>query len=455
MKINTSIHQFQKQLLAPAMQQSIETLLLPLAELNASINQELQDNPLLEIDEEQQKALQDLQRDGLLKILEYSSQMHNMPAREYFSDDEAFEKMPIKMEVSLEDKLLQQLRMELSDPIEIKLGEFIIGSLDEDGYLRATCEEIAEATGIVDVLRVEYILKVVQNFEPIGIASRNLRECLLSQVPLRVNGNNAFVAPIIENYLEELGRRKFQKIARKLGASIDAVKEASRLISLLEPKPARNYRPLKANIYIKPDILITKDKNDQYEVRINREGNPPLRVNTYYQRMLQRKNLSNEERSFIREKLKSALYFMKSVGQRGQTIVKITEYILEKQKDFFEHGHMSLVPMTLKDVAHSIDRNESTISRAVTNKYVDTPAGLYPLKFFFSQGLGDNGNGAVASRSIKEEIKELIGSEDKTSPLSDQTIQDHFRQKDVIIARRTISKYRQTLRILPSHLRKS
>jgi len=368
------------------MQQSIETLLLPLAELNASIDQELQNNPLLEIDEEKQKILQEQQKDELLKILEFSSQMRRIPLREYSSDDEPLEDRPIKMEVSLEDQLLQQLRVELSDPLEIKLGEFIIGSLDEDGYLQTTCEEIARAIGVDDILRVEYILKIIQNFEPTGIASRNLRECLLSQVHLRYNGNSEFVIPIIENHLEELGRKKFQEIARKLKTSVDTVKEAGRLIALLEPKPARNYRPIKANLYIKPDIFITKDENDQYHVRVNQDGNPPLRINAYYQRLLHRNNLSNEERSFIREKLKNALYYIKSVGQRGQTIVRITEYILEKQKDFFEHGHMSLVPMTLKDVAQTIDRNESTISRAVTNKYVDTPSGLLPLKFFFFTG---------------------------------------------------------------------
>lgn len=455
MKINTSIHQIQKQLLAPAMQQSIETLLLPLAELNASIDQELQDNPLLEIDEEKQNALREQQKDELLKILELSGQMHNAPTREFFSDDETLEERPIKMEVSLEDELLQQLRIELSDPLEIKLGEFIIGSLDEDGYLRATCEEIAEAIGIEDILRVEYILKIIQNFEPIGIASRNLKECLLSQVHLRWNGNGDLIANIIENYLEELGRKKFLKIAKKSGTSVDAVREAARLISLLEPRPARNYRPIKANLYIKPDIFITKDENEQYHVRINQDGNRPLRINASYQRLLQKNNLNNEERSFIREKLKNALYFIKSVEQRGQTIVRISEYILKKQRDFFEYGHTSLVPMTLKDIAQTIDRNESTISRAVTNKYVDTPSGLFPLKYFFSQGVAENGSGAVTSRSVKEEIKELIETEDKTSPLSDQTIQNHFKRKDVNIARRTISKYRNTLRILPSHLRKN
>lgn len=455
MKINASIHQAQKQLLAPAMQQSIETLLLPLAELNTSINQELQDNPLLEIDEEKQKILREQQMDELLKALESSGQMRNMPPREHFSDDETLEERPIKMEVPLEDELLQQLRIELSDPLEIKLGEFIIGSLDEDGYLQATCEEIAIAVGIDNILRVEYILKIIQNFEPTGIASRNLKECLLSQIHFRCNGNSNLVTSIIKNYLEELGRKKFREMARKLGVSVDDVKEAARIISLFEPKPARNYRPIRANLYIKPDVLIAKDENDQYRIRINQDGNPPLRINAYYRRLLQKKNLSNEEKSFIREKLKNALYFIKSVEQRGQTIVRITEYILEKQKGFFENGHMSLVPMTLKDVAQTIDRNESTISRSVTNKYVDTPSGLFPLKFFFSQGITENGNGVIASRSIKEEIKELIESENKTSPLSDQTIQDYFKRKDINIARRTISKYRHTLRILPSYLRKN
>ena len=455
MKINTSIHQIQKQLLAPAMQQSIETLLLPLAELNASIDQELQDNPLLEIDEEKQNALREQQKDELLKILELSGQMYNAPIREFFSDDETLEERPIKMEVSLEDELLQQLRIELSDPLEIKLGEFIIGSLNEDGYLQATCEEIAKGTGIEDILRVEYILKIIQNFEPVGIASRNLKECLLSQVHLRYNGNSVLITNIIENHLEELGRKKFLKIARKSGTSVDAVREAARFISLLEPRPARNYRPIKVNLYIKPDIFITKDENEQYHVRINQDGNRPLRINASYQRLLQKKNLNNEERSFIREKLKNALYFIKSVEQRGQTIVRIAECILDKQRDFFEYGHTSLVPMTLKDIAQTIDRNESTISRAVTNKYVDTPSGLFPLKFFFSQGVAENGNGVVTSRSVKEEIKELIETEDKTSPLSDQTIRDHFKRKDMNIARRTISKYRNTLRILPSHLRKN
>lgn len=454
MKINTSFQQIQKQLLSPAMQQSIETLLLPLAELDISIEQELQNNPLLELDEEKLKYLEE-QKEELLKAIEYSSHVRNTSTSDFPSHDEILEDRPIKMETTLEDELLVQLRVELSDPLEIMIGESIIGSLDEDGYLNATCEEIAAMAGIDDLVRVEYILKIIQNFEPIGIASRNLRECLLSQAQFRCNGNSTLIIKIIENHLEDLGRKKFHDIARKCAAPLNDVKATARLIAKLEPKPARNHRPIKANLYIKPDIFIVRDENNQYKVQVNNTGNLPLRINVHYQKMLRQNKLNKEEKVFIRERLNNALYFIKSIEQRGQTITRITEQILEKQMAFFENGHMSLVPMTLKDIAHKIDRNESTISRAITNKYVDTPRGLFPMKFFFSQGISENGNGQIASRSIKEEIKELVEAENKTDPLSDQSIQDYFKGKDVNIARRTISKYRQNLRILPSHLRKS
>lgn len=455
MKINTSLQQSQKQLLAPAMQQSIEMLLLPLVELNMSIDQELQNNPLLEIDEEKLKSSQENQKDELAALLEYSRHNHHFLPREHSADDEILEDKPIKMEVSLEEQLLQQLRMDLSDPLEIRIGEFIIGSLDEDGYLKATCEEIAQAAGTDDLVRVEYILKIVQNFEPTGIASRSLKECLLSQVKARCNGNGELIKKIIEGHLDELGRKKYQEIARSSGASLDAVKEAAKAIAVFEPKPARNYRPIKASLYVKPDIFITKDNENNYHILINNDGIPPLRVNSHYQKMLLRDSLTREEKNFIREKLKNALHFMKSIEQRGHTIEKITRYILEKQKEFFEKGHMYLAPMSLKDIAQTIDRNESTISRAIANKYMDTPQGLYPLKFFFSQGVCETGKGAVASRGIKEEIKELVDTENKSEPLSDQTIQEYFKRKDIHLSRRTVSKYRQNLRILPSHLRKN
>lgn len=455
MNIIASTQQIQKQLLAPAMQQSIEMLLLPLTELNLCIDQELQNNPLLEIDEEKLKSVQMLSSEELLRMFDSSRQARNLPFSQNSIDDEILEEKPIRMETSLEDDLLQQLRIELSDPLDIRIGEMIIGSLNEDGYLNTTCEEIAHLLGIEDILRVEYILTVIQNFEPAGIASRNLKECLLSQVKQGCNGSSELIQEIIENHLKELGCKKFHEIARKLGAPLEEVKNAARLIALFEPKPARNYRPIKTCLYIKPDIFVKKDENDTYRIEINEDGIPPLRVSGYYQKMLRANNLGEKEKEFIREKIKNAIFFIKSIEQRGQTITRICEYILEKQKNFFEHGHAYLVPMTLKDIARSIDRNESTVSRAISNKYMDTPQGTFPLKFFFSQGVPGSDNGKVASRSIKEEIKELVESEDKSTPLSDQEILEHFKGKGTTIARRTISKYRKTLKILPSNLRKN
>lgn len=454
MNISTSVQQTQKQFLAPAMRQSIEMLLLPLTELNLSIDQELQNNPLLEIDEEKLKLAEAQSTDEMLKMLDFSRQSWNLPFSNHSSDDEMVEDRPIRMETCLEDELLQQLRIELYDPLDIRIGEMIIGSLNEDGYLNVTCEEIADTLGIDNLLRVEYILTVVRNFDPVGIASRDLKECLLSQVKLRCNGNSGLARKIVENYLPELGRKKFLKIAKKCGVSAEAVKKTARLIALFEPKPARNYRPIKTSLYIRPDIFVKKDGNDQYHVEVNRDGIPPLRVNGQYRKMLRKNNLGEKEKKFIREKLKNALFYIKSIEQRGSTITGISKYILEKQRDFFENGHRSLVPMTLKDIAHAIDRNESTVSRAISNKYIDTPQGTFPLKFFFSQGVPGNSKGYVASRSIKEEVKELTDSEDKSSPLSDQDIQNHFNKNGTTIARRTISKYRQALKILPSHLRK-
>jgi len=455
MKITTTLRQSQKQLLAPAMQQSIETLLLPIIELNTTIDQELQNNPLLEIDEERLNAQPTSIKDELQKIIEYTNNRTQIQ-QEHGQDDETLEERPIQMETCLEDKLLQQLRMELTDPLEIHIGELIIGNLNEDGYLTTSCEEIAQNIGIDNVVYVEYILRIIQNFDPIGIGARDLKECLLLQVKSRCNGNSHLIYKIINHHLKNLSRHKHQDIARKLKVQVDEVKEAARIITLFEPRPARNYRPIQTNLYIKPDIYVIQDENQQFKTIINKDGIPPLRINLQYQKMLEQGHLKEEDRNFIREKLKNALYFIKSIEQRGQTVRKIAEYIVEKQKGFFEEGHRALVPLTLKDVAQAIDRNESTISRAVNGKYMDTKQGLLPLKFFFSQGIQkkNKDKDCVTSRSIKEEIKKMIKYENTCSPLSDQEIQNRFKKTGLTIARRTVSKYRQNLNILPSHLRR-
>lgn len=459
MQVRVLPQQIQKTILAPVMQQSIEVLLLAVTELNLSIEQELQSNPLLEISEEA-PALQKPEP-GFKEAVFYGNDLGRSLRAQYSPDDEAVEDMPVKIEFSLEETLLSQLRVESLDPLELKIGEYFIGNLDEDGYLKITCEEVAAALGIQDRELIERVLKIVQGFEPPGIASRTLQECLSIQLAaLRPARHDIYLA-IITNHLQDLGHKRFPQISKDIGISLPEIKEAANFIAGLEPKPARNYRPIRSAIYIQPDVCILKDKERGYYVEVSREGIPALRVNAYYRNLLGRAGLSEKDRAFIQEKFHNATNFIKSIEQRGHTLRRIAEYVLIKQMAFFDRGE-DLIPMVLKDVAQAISRNESTISRAISSKYIDTPCGLFPMKFFFSQGIhqisglaaSDDAPGSVASRSIKEEIQNIIIDEDKSAPLSDQDIQHYFKRRNMQIARRTISKYRQSLRILPSNLRK-
>ena len=450
--------QIQRQILAPLMQQSIEILMLPLLDLNLSIEQELQNNPLLEINEENPEPLssETADQEFLRRLDDWAGSLRDLPFPEHFTDDEIVEERPVKTEVSLEDSLMRQVHVEFTDPSDIQIGECIIGNLDEDGYLKATIEEIAQSAHAADAEQVERVLSVIHGFEPCGIAGRTLGECLLIQMKDKDCENKDLVLRIIQNHLNELGCKKYRDIIKATESSLAEVKKAAHVIATLEPRPARNHRPVKAHIFIKPDVLIAEGNDSGYKIEINKEGIPSLRISARYRDLLHQKNLSPQDREFIADKLKKAVNFVRSIELRGHTLRKITEYILEKQGSFFEHGSQALVPMTLKDVAQAIGRNESTISRAVQDKFVDTPqGGILAMKFFFSQGLPETDNGtSVASRSVKEEIKTMIREEDKSSPLSDQEIQEHFTRRRMQIARRTVSKYRLGLRILPSNLRK-
>lgn len=449
--------QIQRQILAPLMQQSIEILMLPLLDLNLSIEQELQNNPLLEVNEENPETLssETADQEFLRRLDDWAGSLRDLPFPEHSTDDEIVEGRPLKTEVSLEDNLMRQVHVEFTDPLDIRIGECIIGNLDEDGYLKTTIEEIAQWAHAADAGRVESVLSVIQGFEPCGIAARTLGECLLLQMKDKNCENKDLVLRIIRGHLNELGCRKYRDIVKATESSLDEVKKAAQVIASLEPRPARNHRPVQARIFIKPDVLISEGDDNGYKIEINKEGVPSLRISARYRDLLNQKNLSPQDREFIADKLKKAVNFVRSIELRGHTLRKITEYILEKQRSFFENGSPALVPMTLKDVAQAIGRNESTISRAVQDKFVDTPQGILAMKFFFSQGLPETDNGTVvASRSVKEEIKTLIQEEDKSSPLSDQEIQEHFKRRRMQIARRTVSKYRHGLRILPSNLRK-
>lgn len=475
MKLSTS--QIQKQILAPAMQQSIEILMLPYMELSQAVNQTLQENPMLEVDEEalRKKQEQDERmKDNMEELARYNESplVHSMVSDDDMPDQEQL----FARQLTLEDEMLRQSRVEFLSPEEIRIAEHIIGNLDQDGFLSAGCDEIAQMAQ-ADPALVEKTLKAIQQFDPAGIAARDLSECLAIQAErlLPAGSTKKLVLDIVQHHIKELGQKKFRELSRNLKAPIERIKDAVNIISHFDPKPARNFRPLEDNLYIQPDIVIRKTGSSEYQLIISDNEIPPLRINQTYKHMLKTGRLKEAEREFIRDKLAQAAYFIKSIQQRGQTIRDIAGVIMEKQKDFFSQGHMALVPMTMKDVAEAIGRNESTVSRAIQNKYMDTPQGTFAMRYFFSQGVGNghgngrkvsdegmvrahgengNGNGAVSNRLIKEELKRLVEEEDKSRPLSDQDIEDYFKGKDLQIARRTISKYRRLLNILPSHLRK-
>ena len=458
MEIKISPVQIQKQTLSPLMQQSIKILLLPVIELHCVIEQELENNPLLEIDEEKTALEKDAFDDILNLNIKQLDDIRNisMPNENQNQTYEGKEKQ-ISQATPLEDYLLQQLRLELTDPQEITIGELIIGNLNEAGYFTSSCDEIAQLLGIDNTDTIKDVLQTIQNFEPLGIASRDLKECLLIQAHYKFNGDNDLIKKIITNYLEKLGHKKYVEIAKKLKISTNKVEKLAEKISSLEPMPARRYRPIEGNIFIQPDVTIIQNDADNYDVNINNKNIPVLRINTVYQSMLRQPNRTKEEIEFIREKNKNALFFIKSIEQRNQTLKNISEYILNHQKDFLEQGTTAIKPMILKNVAEAIGRNESTISRAISNKYIDTPQGMYPIKFFFSSAVlknSTNNADSISARGIKEEIKLIIDEENKLKPLSDQDIQSYFKGKQLPIARRTISKYRQSLKILPSYLRK-
>lgn len=457
MKTKLSAVQVQKPILAPSMQQSIEVLLLPLLELDAAIEQELQNNPLLEIDEEtpKQKELIDDMVNSYIKHVQESPQEQEDRDNTFDETDEEEREKPLSRSKSLEEHLLEQLRVDITDPLEQRIGEYIIGNLDEDGYLNFSLEEISQILEIDNMDLIEKILFRIQGFDPIGVASRNLKECLINQAEHKCLHNLKNIVTIIEFHLDELGRKNYLEISKKTKISLDEVKTAAKVIATFEPKPARHYQPLPSNLYIRPDIIVRKDGNENFHVVVNQDHIPTLRLNTKYQNMLKQPNRTKEEIEFIREKVKAALLFIKSIEQRHQTIKEIAEYIVKNQKDFFINGHQHLKPMILKDIAQTINRNESTVSRAIHLKYMDTPQGILPMKFFFSQGIANNDAGETSSRSIKEELKFLIDEEDKSKPLSDNDIQLYFANKGTPIARRTINKYRKMLNILPSNLRKN
>jgi len=473
--------------MTPQLQQAIKLLQLSRLELSQSVAQELIENPVLEemtseesADEqpsEEGEAVAETQTatetppealpetEGTQELKsdlevgpewdEYLNEMSdgrdygNAEAddKELPSYDQTLTRLP-----SLSDHLLWQLHLSTSDPDLVKGGEEIIGNLDDDGYLRATLDELAQQSGVF-LGEMKRALDLVQGFDPLGIGARDLRECLLIQVR-QLDLQGTLVEKIIQDHLGDLEKRKYPNIAKALNVTPQEVMEASQtIIHELEPKPGRPYLTADTN-YVVPDVYVTKIE-DRYVVQLNDEGMPRVRINPYYRKLLSRNEaIDKVTKEYVEERLRSAQWLIKGMEQRNKTIYKVAESIVKFQREFLDQGISHLRPMVLKGVAEDIEMHESTISRVTTNKFMHTPQGIFPMKYFFTTGFSD-GNGAdISSLTVKDAIQRLIKEEDLATPLKDQQIVDVLKERGIEIARRTVAKYREELRIPPTSVRK-
>jgi RNA polymerase sigma-54 factor len=362
-------------------------------------------------------------------------------------DDLPFENL-VRSVSSLADHLEEQLRFATEDPVVRQIGSEIIGNLDEDGYLRAELPGIATRYGVT-VEAVEPVLKMVQGFDPPGVAARGIQECLLIQLTRDPDPDPVSVE-IIEQYFDDLTRRRYPDIARALRLPLDRVMESVEEIMGLEPKPGRRFGGNDSR-YIAPDVVVHK-MGSEYVVVLNEDGIPRLRVNALYRSLL--RNSGDEARHYVEQKLRSAVWLIKSVDQRQRTLRKVTQSIVKFQRGFLDQGLAHLRPLSLRDVGEDIGMHESTISRVTTNKYVETPQGLFELKFFFHSGIASGGGEMVSSVAVRKMIRDLLANEDPAKPLSDQEVAQVLKGRGLVIARRTVAKYREELGILPSHHRR-
>lgn len=354
--------------------------------------------------------------------------------------------------VSLQQHLLDQLGVSDLSGDDRALGETIIGSLDDDGFLPYSAEELADQTSF-PAGRVERVLSAIQDFDPPGIAARNLRECLLIQIREHDEPEADLAEAIIDRHLEDLARHRMDAIAKALGCSAEDVERAAKLIRTLNPTPGAEYTARPTD-YITPEVFVEKDKNGRWHVVVDDELLPHIQLNREYVKMASTPGTKREIRTYINEQLRSGRFLMESIARRQKTIYDIASAIVDAQQDFLNHGVSRLRPMTMAEVAEKTGVHETTVSRAVANKYMKTPNGVYELKYFFSHGLATADGGTMSNKTIQDKIAAMVRDEPPDNPLSDQAIVDQLKKDGIEIARRTVAKYRGVLKIPSSSARK-
>lgn len=464
----------QRMILSPRMQQAIYLLQVPLQELSIIIRNEMVQNPLLEDSNEQREVVDDgpetessgqepgelefqAEVDRLAEMAdewkEYFFQDQNFSSRRYLSIDEEkrnFMVNSITRSETLSEHLLNQLNTSLLTGPEKAAGEITIGNIDENGYLSESLDEISLQSGI-SLEEVEAALNLIQTFHPAGVGARDLRECLLNQLKTR-NEPDPLAYEIVDLFMAELGAKKYPLIARALKTTPEMVQQSAEHIAALEPKPGRIFSP-DDTFYITPDIYLEKDEDD-YRIVFNREYTPRLRISNRYRKLLTDPETPEKTRKYIKEKLSGGLWIIKNIRLRQETLYRITEEIVKRQKEFFDKGVAYLRPLRMTDVAPIVGVHESTVSRAVANKYIQTPRGTFPLRYFFSSSLITSEGNDISSRSVKKIIEKIFSDEDRHHPLSDQDVVKILADRNIKLARRTVAKYRNLLRIPASHLRK-
>ncbi len=442
----------------------MEVVQLPLLELHQKIEQELEENPLLErevIEGIEQDSSEEFDMaeddDEINEILNYfldSSEKFSYGTyfltKEQEERREYFQTLLIKPK-TLQEHLLQQLHFLKLTEKEYEIGETIIGEIDERGYLKTPVEEIARITG-AETNAVERILKKIQEFEPTGVGARDLRECLLIQIKNLKNSKETSLAyKIVDKYFDLLVKQHYDKIARKLKVFEYEIKEViEKIIKKLNPSPGISFSS-ESPEYVVPEAEVKVNEKGEIIIKLNQESIPRLFINPSYKAMLKRKDIQPEVKKYIRKKLQRAILLMRSLEQRGSMLYQVIKAIAEYQKEFFIKGPENIKPLTLKEIAEKVNVHESTISRIVNGKYIQTPWGVYELKYFFATQLGYAPD--ISSRRIMYMIKEIIKNENK--PLSDTQIAAMLKKKGIKVARRTVAKYRNLLGILPSRLRKN
>ncbi len=466
----------QQLVMTPQLQQAIKLLQLTRIELQDLVREELEENPLLEeATEAEEIRLEESAEQEEREVLPGQEQEHEnfnevetgedslrdwdsyldgytySSGEQYREDDDrpSFENLLTK-QGTLSDHLLWQLKMGHFSEEEYRLGEEIIGNLDGDGYLRASLSEIATECG-VDEPCLERLLTRIQEFDPCGVAARTVQECLLIQARF-LGMTESVVEKILLNHLKDLEARKYKQIARDLSVDLEEVLIAAKIIAGFDPKPGSIFGSDDVH-YISADIFVYK-VGDEYVVMLNDEGLPNLRINPLYDEAKHNGSVDTKTEEYITSKARSAQWLIKSIQQRQRTIYKVAKSIIKYQRDFFDHGIEHLRPLVLRDIAEDIGMHESTISRVTTNKYMQTPQGLLELKYFFNSGLSTSEGDFVASESVKNRIREIIEKEDHKKPLSDQKIADMLSDQTVNIARRTVTKYREILKLGSSSERK-